>query len=182
MEWKPVPGFPHLEASDSGLVRSIDHVVQSKNRHGWCSQRVKGRVLKGTPQHHGHLTVSVRAPEGSKHKQMPMGVHVLVCRAFHGPPPEDKPMALHGDGNPANNVPGNLRWGTHTENMRDKLRHGTMSKGESHGMTKLTAEQVAYIRETYKAKTKDRGSFALAAQFGVHRTTIENIVRGTTWG
>jgi hypothetical protein len=63
-------------------------------------------------------------------------VHRLVLAAFDGPCPEGQ-EARHLDGNPANNrwepgseeermaAGGNLIWGTHSENIRDKHRHGT---------------------------------------------------------
>jgi hypothetical protein len=51
----------------------------------------------------------------------------LVCAAFHGPKPFAKAEALHGDGNCLNDRPGNLRWGTHKENMEDMM---TNEEGE----------------------------------------------------
>lgn len=41
----------------------------------------------------------------------------LVCEAFHGPAPDDKPYCLHRDENARNNKPGNLYWGTQKENL-----------------------------------------------------------------
>ena len=45
----------------------------------------------------------------------------LVCEAFHGPPPDDKPLCLHGDEDSRNNRADNLRWGTPSENMNEPL-------------------------------------------------------------
>jgi len=44
-------------------------------------------------------------------------VHRLVCEAFHGPSPKDKPVCMHLDENSANNRPSNLAWGTQKENL-----------------------------------------------------------------
>ena len=52
-------------------------------------------------------------------------VHRLVCEAFHGPPPEGKPLACHKDGDTLNNRADNLYWGSPEDNMQDALRHGT---------------------------------------------------------
>lgn len=41
----------------------------------------------------------------------------LVCEAFNGPAPEDKPVCMHLDENAANNRPDNLAWGTQKENL-----------------------------------------------------------------
>lgn len=51
-------------------------------------------------------------------------VHQLVLEAFVGPPGPGQ-EARHLDGDKANNRLSNLAWGTHTENMRDAIRHGT---------------------------------------------------------
>ena len=41
----------------------------------------------------------------------------LVCEAFHGPAPADKPVCMHMDEDSRNNKPGNLQWGTQKENL-----------------------------------------------------------------
>ena len=51
------------------------------------------------------------------HKGKNYKVHRLVCRAFHGDPPEGKNVVLHLDENALNNKPENLRWGTQKENL-----------------------------------------------------------------
>lgn len=50
-------------------------------------------------------------------------VHRVVLIAFAGPPPPGCEV-LHNDGNPANNSAANLRWGTRSENLHDRVRHG----------------------------------------------------------
>lgn len=68
--------------------------------------------------------------------QKPREVHKIVMEAFVGPCPEGQEVR-HLDGNPGNNrwapgdeaetvaAGGNLFYGTHSENMQDKHRHGT---------------------------------------------------------
>jgi hypothetical protein len=46
-----------------------------------------------------------------------MKVHRLVCEAFHGPQPQDKPVVIHIDEDATNNRQENLRWGTQKENL-----------------------------------------------------------------
>jgi hypothetical protein len=41
----------------------------------------------------------------------------LVCEAFHGPPPPDKPNCLHRNEDALDNRPRNLKWGTQKENL-----------------------------------------------------------------
>jgi len=52
-------------------------------------------------------------------------VHTLVLTAFVGPRPPSL-EARHLNGNPQDNRwPENLAWGTHSENEKDKIKHGT---------------------------------------------------------
>lgn len=54
----------------------------------------------------------------------PTPVHQIVAEAFLGPCPPGQEVC-HNDGNPANCTPGNLRYDTHSANLRDKRQHGT---------------------------------------------------------
>ena len=107
--WLPVVGWEGLyEVSDLGRVRSLP-------RKG-----TRGGLLSPGTKTSGHLVVILCA-HGSKTTRH---VHQLVLEAFTGPCPPGL-ESLHDDGNPARNVLANLRYGTHGENMRDAVRHGT---------------------------------------------------------
>jgi len=56
-----------------------------------------------------------------------VGVHRLVCEAFHGTPPFEGALALHANGDPLDNRPENLRWGSGSDNSKDSIVHGTHS-------------------------------------------------------
>lgn len=104
--WRPIPGYAaQYEVSNHGRVRSL--------RHG------KVRVLSCWATATGHLKVRVggRKTNGKY-------VHQLVLLAFVGPRPEGM-VTRHLDGNPADNRPQNLAWGTQSENNYDAVRHGT---------------------------------------------------------
>lgn len=71
--------------------------------------------------------------------------------------------------------------GTQIENMRDRSERGRTSRlnGEKNPFSKLTAKQVKTIRRRY-----ERGDIfqrELAAEFGVDRTQISQIVIGRAW-
>lgn len=53
-----------------------------------------------------------------------MAVHRLVMAAFVGPCP-DGIEVCHNNGNPADNRLSNLRYGTHSENQLDQVKHKT---------------------------------------------------------
>lgn len=56
-------------------------------------------------------------------KRRDFKVHRLVMEAFVGPCPEGLEV-LHWDDNPANNHLSNLRYGTRSENVKDRVRNG----------------------------------------------------------
>ena len=116
--WKPVVGYEGLyEVSDRGNVRSLDrtsYTITGKIR------TLKGRNVKSFVGYKGYVYVNLRKEKKSKLFR----VHRLVLDAFKGVAP-DGMIARHLDGNPENNTPDNLQWGTPSENMYDKQKHGT---------------------------------------------------------
>lgn len=116
-EWRPIPGYEGLyEVSDRGRVRSLDRTIQRNGR----SHRIRGVVLAQSSTGPGYRHVSLRSG-GRAFTQL---VHRAVLLAFVGPCPTGM-ESRHLDGEPDNNVPSNLAWGTHSENNRDRVRHGT---------------------------------------------------------
>jgi NUMOD4 motif/HNH endonuclease len=111
--WKPVVGYEgYYEVSDLGRVRSL--------RHRWGPRPVP-LVLKPQSRPSGHLHVSLY---GYSKNGSTQAIHHLVLEAFVSPCPEGF-EGCHGDGDPANNALGNLRWDTRSANVQDALRHGT---------------------------------------------------------
>ena len=107
-------------------------------------------------------------------------VHKLVLLAFHGAPPEGMEVC-HADGNRDNNNLSNLRYGTRSENARDRIVHGRgpdgkKTRGEKNGVAKLTEADVRRIR-SMSGSLKE-----IAAKFGVHFGTIHCIKSRKTWG
>ncbi len=85
----------------------------------------------------------------------------------------------HIDGNKLNNEPSNLEWVSRGENTKRAWVAGlTNTSGENHGGTNLREMDVINIRSRYAAGELQR---VLAADFGVPRVTISNIVRGKAW-
>jgi hypothetical protein len=103
-------------------------------------------------------------------------VHQMVLEAFTGPR-VGRECGRHMNGDPGDNRLCNLRWGTHKENSADKLRHGTDGRGERCPTRKLTAVQVREIRALVSTSTHA----AIAAQFGVSRSTVSMIAARRIW-
>jgi hypothetical protein len=72
----------------------------------------------------------------------------------------------------------NLRYGTHVENMHEKLMDGTSNRGERCGRAKLTLAQVQEIRA--RLNLGERGRH-LATEFGVNEATISLIRSRKNW-
>lgn len=126
--WKPVVGFEgYYEVSDQGQVRG----VRRMGSHGKClSQQTTAE---------GYKRVNLYANGVYKKKR----VHHLVLEAHVGPCPEGM-EGRHLDGDPGNNAVGNLRWGTHSENLWDR------SPMDRPWYKRLTEEEIQEIIEHYE--------------------------------
>lgn len=65
--------------------------------------------------HRQYVRVSLRR----NHRRRVYGLHVLLATAFI-PNPDGLPLVRHLDGDGTNNSLGNLRWGSHQDNQRDR--------------------------------------------------------------
>jgi hypothetical protein len=84
---------------------------------------------------------------------------------------------LHKCDNPSCVNPEHLSFGTHAENMRDKVERGRQRRGSRCCAAKLTEEQVSII----KAAGRSVPRLVMAKQFGVNRQAISNILCGRKW-
>lgn len=115
-EWRAIPGHEgSYEASSWGRIRSLDRIVGYKDGRSRFSA---GQILRQTLNQRSHRYMVSLGFGGQ------VEVHVLVARTFLGPCP-DGMECCHNDGDSTNNSIGNLRWDTHSENNRDRRRHGT---------------------------------------------------------
>lgn len=157
--WRPIPGYEPYEASPDGFIRGL-----------------KGcRTLTPVLTQYGYHQVSL-CVRGKKYSRL---VHRLVAYAFIGPQPSPEHDVLHWDGNKTNNKLSNLRWGTPKDNNADQVRHGTRIVGSRVGVSKLTEKQVQAIRDMWNYGKL--GQNEIAEKMGVHRRTVNSIVRGVTW-
>ena len=116
--WRSIPGWEgYYEVSDYGNVRSVDRTI---TRRDGQKRRFKGKQLAQATNRHGYPMVVLSRPGITKS----MKVHRLVLSAFIGPPQESD-VCCHANGIRHDNRLTNLRWGTQSENMFDRRRHGT---------------------------------------------------------
>jgi hypothetical protein len=110
-------------------------------------------------------------------RQRPVSVHSLIAAYFIGPRPEGMEVN-HRDGDTYNNAVENLEYVTPAQNQAHARELGLVPKGEAHGSSKLTEDDVRAIRAMAEAGCTHR---EIAQQYGVHRTAVSQIVRGETW-
>lgn len=169
-EWRDIPGLEGLyQASSEGRIRSLPRRVPTNNG----SRMSPGKTLAPPLSDSGYLTVRVSVLG----RYATHGVHRLVCAAFHGPG-EDGYQVAHADGDRTNNRPGNLRWATPKENSQERRRHGTQTIGTRVNTNKLNEADVLEIRR--RAAAGER-TMALAQEFGVHRSSVNQMIARRTW-
>lgn len=157
--WKRPDKYPDYEVSDLGRVRS------------W-------KTFHKTQEVPFYLKPIKDAYPKVKMAGENVGLHRLVLETFVGPCPEGM-EACHNNGDKQDYKLSNLRWDTRTNNALDKRRHGTLLKGETHGMSKLTDNKVRVIRSMYADAEKTQKQ--LAEFFGIDRTNVSSIIRKETW-
>lgn len=168
-EWRPVAGLDALyEVSNLGRVRSLRFVNRMVDK-----LRAEPLLLRFNDRK-GYSSVRLYADGKSTRKS----VHVLVLEAFHGPRPSGF-QSGHLDGHSENNRASNLAWITASTNMEHQRIHGVLNAGERHYNHKLTAEQVAEIRQAYESGQLSQR--ALARKFDMSRGGICAVLRGRTW-
>ncbi len=167
VEVKEVAGFPGYFIGKDGSPWSYG----KKNTKGWWKR------LKPQPRSKKvrHLVVTLWCREERKHCFR--YVHRLVLEAFVGPCPEGM-QCRHDNGNPHDNRLENLQWGTPLDNMKDKIRHGTMPRGSTHWKTKITEQDVLEIR---RLCAEGRSQSSVSRMYGVSPGAIFNIVHRIQW-
>lgn len=165
-EWRDVVGYEeHFQVSNKGRI---------------FSKRTNKILVLGVNQK-GYSVLSTRIG-GRRGICKCFRVHILVAKAFI-PNPHNKPIINHKDGNKLNNEVWNLEWSTYSENTIHAYENGLIIplKGIEQTQSKLTEEDVRYIRSVYKPYDKKYGAGVLAKQFGVHYSVISDVASYKSW-
>lgn len=131
-------------APNDDYCAGSDGLIYSRTKYAGFGRkdRVPWYPLSGHRRPKGYITVSMC----HESKKVTRTVHSLICEAFYGKPPFKGAQVRHLDGNPENNCPKNLAWGTQVENWLDRKAHGHGMEGEKHPNSKLTDEERNHIR------------------------------------
>lgn len=148
------------------------------------------REMSYTLNNRGYLSVVVRRKTHMLHR--------LVAQAFI-PKPEGKDFVNHIDGDKTNNHVDNLEWCTIAENNQHARESGLHIQSKGHKLfyqsneskqkalanlkdkSKLTPEQVRYVRAVFEPRDKKFSATALAKQFGTSVSAMSKIVSGQTY-
>lgn len=169
--WLPVVSFDGFyaslyEVSDLGRVRSLPRQTRRGVRGG--------RLLAGHVRDDGYPEVAM----SRENKVRARMVHLLVLEAFVSLCP-DGMEARHGPGGKLDASLANLCWGTRAQNVGpDRVRDGQSNRGERHGLSKLTMEQVEDIRRRSAAGETQQ---SIASRHGITFQNVSVIVLGKTW-
>lgn len=104
-------------------------------------------------------------------------VHQICLQVYAGPRPTGA-ITRHLDGNPINNHPENLRWGTYRENSADSIDHGVIGHSEAHCHAKLRNIDIGSI---FRAAIAGESPKAIGKRFGVTGSAIDYVLTGNGW-
>lgn len=161
--WKECPVNNNYAVSNMGRIKRLtksnsapaQHILTPGRRRGYQSMKLysKGKFITYT-------------------------VHGLVMLTFVGQRPKNFHIN-HKDTNKLNNCLYNLEYCTVRENFAHAKQNGLTGKGERNNKAKMTERDVKKCRKLHAAKIATPS--ALARTYGVHPTTIQNIVSFRTW-
>lgn len=143
--------------------------------------RLKGRTGKIMKAHiatkgNPYLSVCIKL-KGRNSKSKTLKIHREVAKAFI-PNPNNLRVVNHIDGNKLNNNVNNLEWCTDQENVIHAYKTGLAKgvKGCNNVGSKLTEDDVKWIREHYIPKDPKFGCRALAKKFNMKHSNISRLI------
>jgi hypothetical protein len=158
-------------------------IISFENRYeisnkGIVRNKKTRKILKPSKDGSGYLRIGLCRKGVVKY----FSVHRLVLESFVGPCPFGK-ESCHNDGNIYNNDINNLRWDTHKNNNRDKIKHGTVYRPDysiiKHPNAKVNKSQVIEIKKLLiegKLTQKE-----ISEKLGITLKIINDINIGRTW-
>lgn len=162
--WKDIKGYESLyQVSDFGRIKSLNY-----------NHTKREQILKPHKDNRKRLHVILHKNGVRKTSH----VHKLVMEAFVGPCPKGMEIC-HNDGNPENNYIKNLRYDTHKNNIKDKIKHGTLLYGQKHPWAKVDNKQALEIKKL--AEKGDITQAEIGKLYNIKGNTVSSIKTGTNW-
>lgn len=160
--WKDIPGYNgQYKVSNLGRVKSLKGKVEN--------------ILKPYLNKDGYGVLGLFSMPMVQKKHY---IHRVVAESFI-PNAHNKKEVNHKSGDKMDNRVVNLEWVTKAENLKHAHRTGLINiKGEGHGRSKLTKQNIAEIRSRLKNGSTQS---SLAKEFGVKQPLISKIKLGILW-
>ena len=164
--FKPIYGFSRYMASNYGRIISLNY-----KRSG------AKKLIAPSASKDGYLQ-SMFLDDNAKY--VTKKIHKLVAIAFYGVC-NDKEVN-HKDGNKGNNNSVNLEYVTRSENVQHAFDNGLAKglSGSKNGNSKLTDDQVRYIRERKKYGGLHWGREQIANELGISAAHVKDIANSKT--
>lgn len=162
---------------DERLLPDVDHPdywVSTKERV-WSN--VSNRfIYGGSNGKMGYIDVSLKTPNGRKHKYM----HQMMGQAFI-PNPKNLPLIRHKDDNPSNNHLDNLEWGTYQDNTQDCIDHGRFryfTEEDRESAMKKRRDPVVAVNLSNGSEQEFESQCEAGRRLGVSQSSISEVIRG----
>ena len=141
--------------SDEGIIKNI----------------ATDRIINPWLNNNGYRYVTLNLEETRKNYR----VHRLVAEKFI-PNPNILPQVNHKDGNKQNNKIDNLEWCDSSYNVQHAIKQGLIPLGVNNKRSKLSQEDVDYIKQHYIKRDKELGCAGLGRRFNVDKKVIYNVI------
>jgi hypothetical protein len=181
----PIDKQKLLELADCDARLIGDGYAVTADGNVWSSRKGEWRKLSPSVNE-GYRHVSIKRGD----RFITAKAARLVCEAFHGPKPEGAQLVRHLDGTRDNDTPGNLKWGTVSQNAYDAVRHGTSPSAANarKSAPKRSGDKSHYakldwdtVRQVRLLRSQGTAIAALGDRFGIDQSTISLICSGRTW-
>ena len=165
-KWKEMPNYPNFFLTENAEIASIKWSNQFK-------KKMRFKILK--PQYNKRIGYFYIGVINKKKERKLRPVHRLMLETFIGDCPLGQ-ETLHGEKGKKDNSLSNLKWGTHEQNVKDKIRDGITVKGSKNPMAKLNENEVNCIKNLKGFKQRE-----LANIFNVSTPNISLILGEKRW-
>lgn len=156
----------YYEVSNTGKIRNYKTKIE----------------VKLTLNKHGYLQYCCSL--GSRSSKKILKVHRAVISTF-AEKQKDKHCINHINLEKTNNNIYNLEWCTISENNIHAIKSGAVDlmsrRGQNNVNSKLTNDDVLFIRNNYIPRHKEFGARSLARKFNVHHKRIYNIINNISY-